>query len=265
MKVVIGLLLALLVTPALAQNDLRDAFQREHSFLVLQKENLIRQKSEGEKRHQSQLQALKKELIALDRKSLTLTSGNDALFQKIQELQQEKKSQLTRETSLLMTLKKAKQKLNEVEHALRFESAGKIEPELPANVSIAVLGEVIQSSVGLLTKSTLVEDFRAGYKSQSGDLVEGLVRRYGRGAAHVMNGAEIQVLGPDGKGQLQVVDVVQAGQGILPFYLFENLSQVAVVKKAATWTESVAGAVPVIFLLLMFGMVAGLFAAFVRE
>lgn len=265
MKLALWLLVTLSTTFASAQNDLRDAFQREHSFLILQKENLIRQKSEGEKRHQNQLQALKKELMALDKKSLALTSGNDAIFQKIQDLQQEKKSQLTRETSLLMTLKKAKQKLKEVEHALHFENAKKVEPELPETVNLAVLGDLIQSSVQLLQRSTQTEDFKAGYKTQSGQLTEGLVRRYGRGAAHVIDGSEIQVLGPDGKGLLQVVDVVQAGSSILPVYVFENLSQVAVVKKAATWTESIAGAVPAVFLLLMFAMVAGLFAVFVRE
>lgn len=245
--------------------DLRSAFQRENSFLASQKENLRRQRTEAETRHQAQAKSLQAEILNLEKKMIRLTSENESFFARIQEVNQEKKLQMTRDHSLALTLKKALKRLDENERALRFEAPTKLEPEMPEVLSFAAFAPVQAKALDLLERSSQKEDLQLGFRNEKGEMTEGLVRRFGRIAAHVLSGSGRQILGPDGKGQLQVLDEVQAGQTLVPAYVFESLNQAAQVRKPVTWLERAADFVPALFLLLMFALVAGLFAVFVRE
>lgn len=245
--------------------DLRSAFQRENSFLASQKENLRRQRTEAETRHQAQAKSLLAEIANLEKKVIRLTSENESSFARMQEINQEKKLQVTRDHSLALTLKKALKRLDENERALRFEAPVKLEPEMPEVLSFAAFAPVQAKALDLLARSSQKEDLQLGFRNEKGEMTEGLVRRFGRIAAHVLSGSGRQILGPDGKGQLQVLDEVQAGQTLVPAYVFESLTQAAQVRKPVTWLERAADFVPALFLLLMFALVAGLFAVFVRE
>jgi hypothetical protein len=245
--------------------SLTEAYQRENSFLAMQKDNLQRQGRTGLQRHEARLAELKAELIALERKALQLTAENDKKFQNLQDLQQRRKLEASRDMSLLTTLKKAKARNFEVEKSLRFETAVKAEVPEPAKVSVAEFTNIVNESLQLLQKSVETAEIQGAYLDAAGELREGKILRHGRGAAHLISDSKLSVLAPDGKGQLRVVETVQAQTNLLPIYIFESLNQLAVIKKAAGWTEIFADAVPAIFLLLMFFMVSGLFFVFVRE
>lgn len=264
------LVLAILLLPATVvaagEEDLVKAFQREYAALAAQKEALQRAARQSETDFSAKRGAAEREIKELERKLVRAVSANDALFEEVQTLEKERREQTNRDASTASTLKKALKSLAEQEKASRFESPERSEPVLPEPMSLAAFDDVRRRSMDLLRASASVSEARVAYRGKDGTLREGSVKRIGRIAAWVTDGSSLSVLGPDGEGHLQEVDRVTASKsGLWPVYLFEALSEKAVVKKPATVLDRVADLAPAVLLGLLFAMVGALFLVLARE
>lgn len=267
MKKTILVLIGLLAGPvAGAQVDLKEAFQREHGYLVSQREVLARQQREQETRHRRELQALMGEVMRSEKALVAATSANDELFAEIQELEKKLREQNTREGSLAATLKKARKVLLEGEAGLKFEAVAKA--EIPTDSATPEdFVRVHRDALDLLRRSSSIERARLAVRDQEGQLKEREILRIGRVGAQSTGPLVRQVLGPAGDGSLQElgIKVEAAASGLTPVYLFDRLLEKAVIKRPATWVDRAANAAPVVLLGALFAMVGGLFWALARE
>lgn len=257
--------------------DLEKTFQREYAFLLAQKEALQGQIRDQQKSHQAEMKKLLAEVKGLEGEVARRGVSNDVLFEDMQKLEKERRERAAREGSLLSTWKKAQKNLDEVEALLRFEAPEKREPVAPDNLNLAAFADLRRRSVEVLRASTQVSEQKGVYLSAEGRLIEGQLVRLGRVGAYGLNQGESHLLGPDGKGRLSVVepdpqkaslhwlDSTQASGRLLPVFLFESLTEKAVLKKPATWADRLADSIPILLLAALFAMVGGLFFVLARE
>lgn len=266
MKKFLVLVFSLAAFSAIAdESDLMKAFQREYSFLSAQKASLMRDQQTSQKVYQDRIRKLEAQVSALESEIVKAGAQNDLRFEELQELERKKKEQKNRDGSLQALFKRAQKTLNENFQGLNFQMAEKTEPVVPDLVQVADFSEVKDQALELLQQSASVSEIRGAYKNRQGDLMEGPILRFGRIAAHALEGSQNKVLGPDGEGLLVELDTMEAGRGPWAFYLFENLMDKAVVKKKASVFDRFADALPIVVMGLMFALVGALFLMFARE
>lgn len=253
------------VKGAIANDDLGKAFQREYAFLVAQKVSLLKDQSQSKAQHRQMVDRMEAEVKGLEKQLVQATTANDKLYEEVQRMEKDKRDHLASEGSLVSTLKRALKALYDVEQTLKLESPGKFEPVLPARVVFDDFREIKLRSMEALRSSAEISELRTAYKNKAGDLVEGPVVRFGRIAAHALEGKDRKVLGPNGEGLLVELESVNAQSSILPFYLFESLLDKSIVKKRATVLDRIADFMPLLILGLMMALVLSLFIMFARE
>lgn len=269
MKVTIFALAIFTLMPALAQTDLLQAFQREHTYLTSQREVLRRQIRQQEKDHQAEMKELTSKTLKAERELVFQTTKNDELFQTVQELEKKWREQNSRDGSLAVTHKKARQVLADIQSGLRFETAARATSstvlETPTAADIARLGT---EALELLDASTRVERSRLAVRDSGGELREKEVLRIGRVGAQALDGDRLEVLGPAGDGTLQEIGVgasLSSLGSLVPVYLFDRLNEKALVSRPASMVDRAASAAPAVLLGALFFLVAGLFWALARE
>lgn len=265
MRTLLMSLIVLLSTPALAQSDLKQAFQREHEYLVSQREVLKRQERDHESSHREGMKSLLSEVKKGEKNLVAATSANDELFAEIQDLEKRLREQNARDGSLEATAKKARKTLWEVENSLRFENARDAAP-LGGNTDEDFV-QMRKQALSLLNRSVAMEKTTLAVRDEAGELKEREVLRVGRIGALTSAASGAQVLGPTGDGSLQELGVAATlnAEGVSPIYLFDRLLEKAVVKKPATLVDRAANMAPALLLTVLFAMVAGLFWALARE
>ena len=263
------------VAASSAEQEIERAFQREYAYLAAQREALQRQRQKVESKTSADLAAAKRGVQELGARLARLQAENEALFASVQDAERIKREERNRVDQLAVAWRKARKAVEETRHSLRFEG-GKPEVELlpPENLAIGDLSRIGAEAIGLADSASRLVRFRGTYLDQDDRLVESTLFRLGRVAVFAETSAGVKLLGPDGKGALKVVegDKNEAARGLLenklsgnvPVYLFESLQDRLTVKKPGGLADKLADMVPLLFLGLLFMMVAFLFGQLAR-
>ncbi len=259
-----------------AEQEIERAFQREYAYLAAQREALTRQRQKVESRTSSDLASAKRSVQELNARLARLQAENETLFSEVQDAERIKREERNREDQLAVTWKRARKSIEETRQSLRFEG-GKPELDLLPPEKLVVGDVALLGGEGLAlaeTSSKLVR-FRGTYLDQDDRLVEAPLFRLGRVAVFAEGSNGVKLLGPNGKGALKVVesDKADAARGLLekkevsnvPVYLFESMQDRLTVKKPSGVMDRFADMVPLIFLGLLFLMVAFLFGQLARS
>jgi biopolymer transport protein ExbB len=248
-----------------AEDELMKAYQREYAFLLAQRDALTREQTQGAQQQKERIQRQENEVRILEKQLALQTAENDNLFTEIQEFEKKKKDQQARDNSLLSTYKKAAKFLNDMEMELQLSAGERIDPVIPQNVSVLDFRDIQMKGLNYLQKATSIENIRASYKTAQGELVEGPVLRFGRTAAHAVDGQSLKVLGPDGDGQFKELEQTSVSAAMLPFYLFESIFDKAIIKKQSSIWDRLADFMPLVILGFVMLLVGSLFVMFARE
>lgn len=263
------------VTASSPEQEIERAFQREYAYLAAQREALQRQRQKVESRTSADLAAAKRGVQELGAKLARLQAENEGLFSNVQDAERIKREERNREDQLAVAWRKARKAVEETRHSLQFEG-GKTEVELllPEKLAISDLSGIGAEAIGLVESASRLVRFKGTFLDQDDRLVESTLFRLGRVAVFAETSAGVKLLGPDGKGALKVVesDKNEAARGLIenkpagnvPVYLFESLQDRLTVKKPAGLADRLADLVPLLFLGMLFLMVAFLFGQLAR-
>jgi|GEM_PF-3700122 len=262
--------------PISAEQEIEKAFQREYAYLAAQREALARQRQKVESKTTADLATARRSVQELSAKLANLQAGNDSLFSEVQDAEKIKREERNREEQLQVVWRKARRTLEETRHSLRFES-GKLEaPEFiaPDRLELSEIARLGGEAIALAEGGSKLVRFRGSFLDGDGRLSEGTMFRLGRVAVFAETSAGVKLLGPDGKGSLRVIEDDKTGAaqnfldkkqvGNVPVYLFESLQDRLTVKKPSGVADRIADMIPLLFLGILFLMVAFLFAQLAR-
>lgn len=268
-KIFCGLLLVPLMllssVAADASEDLTTLFQREHAFLIGQKESARRAMADAKSNHSARVRKLEAELKALEREVAKTGVKNDELFESVQKMEKRRKDISSRENVLKALYKKAVRELDRVEAEMKFEGPSEREPSIPVDVDAANFKNVSERALHLLRSATEVQETRAHFRNKDGKLVEGPILRFGGIGAQAIEPNGRRVLGPSEDGVLVDVDEDASHGSLTGLYVFEQLKEAAVIKKSPGLIDQVASFTPGLLLLGLFSLVSGLFVVLLKE
>jgi len=246
------------------ESSLMQAFVRELAFLEKQKMSFNSSKPEFEKRHHQRKQELQNQVQKREVELVQWGAKNEILFNEIQAYEKQKKNLQNQEYSLLTVFKKATQQLNEVESSLQFERyQGK--NNFIDSIEFGDFDRIFKRAMVVLDQSSKIEEIQSQYIYED-RLTKGSVRRFGLVAAQaLMQKNEVGILGPNGEGQMKILEVVQDQISSFSVYLYENLVDGATYKRTETLADRFASGLPLAILVFVFAMVFGLFVMFARE
>lgn len=268
MSILLSLFLS--ISPAFANEELQQAYQKEYAFLVAQRESIQRQTQQMEETSAKNLRLMEAKLKEGERELAISQSTNEKNFEEIQTLERRRREELGRDAVLASLWKRADRQVKEATHSLNF-SPEKLEIDSlpPENLSLQDLGMLGKEALEVLKKSSMVEEFRGTYMNSNKKLVEGTIVRFGRVAAVALREGNATTLGPDGDGRLQEMEskdsaavmafLKSEAAGMVPLYLFQSMRERASIRKPGGPMEAVADLAPALFLALLFGMVGWLF------
>lgn len=243
-----------------AQSSLDEAYQREYMYLTSQRMALKRQSVKSRENFRRRIQRLRAQVEKLQTQVTQLSVQNDHMQEDWMELEKMRKQAKGRHSSLVNVLETAQARLKEVEGELALSP---LEKSQMTNMEPAVVEDfasVVKRSLDLLRRSSESQTIDGVYLSESQELERAPIRRTGRVAAFVEGQESRLILGPDGQGNLKVLERTTGAAN----YFFDDWSNSARIEKAATWLESLADLGPLLFLAVMLFLVAGLFVALVR-
>lgn len=245
--------------PSSAYNQ---AFEREYGYLIAQKEALTRQRRTMQGSIEARRMAAEREVSRMQRELTRLAADNDESHERLSDLEKRKREIQRQSLSLESTYGRATQGLLRFEKGLHFELAKeKAEARFPREIRLGELGPLFHRAAALLASSGGVETFNGVFLDDRGRLTEGQVTRLGRVAAFTQTGGQDRMLGPDGLGQLKVIEGSGDGGAV---FIFDDMTVPARLLRPAGLVERLADLGPLLFLGLMFLLVAGLFVALVR-
>ncbi len=248
-------------------DQLEEVFQREILFLNQEKESFQKIKKDGQSRHLNQLKALESQLSELEKELAQKTSSNEILFSEVQKLEKIKREMAQEAGSLPRTYKKALKVLQDSEAALNFsvpQTQFSLAPGAE-NVNTNMMKVVFERAFQVLAHSAQVDVIEGTYKTQSEELESGQIRRIGLVGAQLIRKNGVGVLGPAGKKGLKLLEFIENPGDLSPVYLYENVSEAAVYKRAATWVDRLTNLSPLILVIFVFVIVFALFFVFARE
>lgn len=251
----------LFVLFAQAENvDLEKSLQTEYSYLISQREALLRQKKLTEKKFDERIGVVKNRLDMAQRELAKMTINNDDGSEALAGLDKKRRDLNRGETSFEAIYRKSVKVLNEAERSLRFqERQEKAEVIAPTGPGVASLSPIFSRSKRLLEALASSERFSGYYLDEQNTLRRGEVTRLGQVAAFLSGQHGMTMLGPSGNGTLKALN-----RSTDSFYLFDNLYEAAQFKLPGTWVERLADSGPALFLLMMLGVVTGLFFVLVK-
>lgn len=251
----------LFVPFAQAENvDLEKSFQIEYSYLISQREALLRQKKMMEKKFDERIGLVKNRLDMAQKELAKMTVKNDDESEALAGLDKKRRDLNRGETSFEAIYRKSAKVLNEAERSLRFqERQEKAEVIAPAGPGVGSLSPIFSRSKKLLEALASSERFSGYYLDEQDTLRRGEVTRLGQVAAFLSGQHGMTMLGPSGNGTLKALN-----RSTDSFYVFDNLYEAAQFKLPGTWVERLADSGPALFLLMMLGVVAGLFFVLVK-
>lgn len=253
----------------LAEQELLSAYQREYAFLLAQKEALKRQKDSlsgifGKRKAEAEATVLE-----LEKRFSRDQLRNEALVEKVQSLEKARREEQGRSASLAAVWKKAKKTLDPT--ASTSELAP---PSTPRTQDIVTLG---LEGVRIAESASSWERSSGAFLDRSGNLVSGTIIRLGKVAAYGAHENHVSLLSPAGDGTtLREIEKASAGATqallsgsppsgtLLPMYLYETFGEKGLIQKPVRWVDRLADVVPALFLALLFGTVAWLFASLAR-
>lgn len=255
------LIFSLFVPFAQAESvDLEKSFQTEYSYLISQREALLRQKKLTEKKFEERIGLAKNQLERAQRELAKISVKNEDEAEALAGLDRKRRDLNRGETTFEATYRKSVKILNEVERSLRFQERQEKEDILvPAGPVVESLSPIFSRSKKLLEDLASSERFSGYYLDEKNTLRKGEVTRLGQVAVFLGGQHEMTMLGPIGNGTLKALN-----RSANSFFLFDNLYEAAQLKLPGTWVERLADLGPALFLLMMLGVVAGLFFVLVK-
>jgi hypothetical protein len=249
------------------QEEMQEAFEREYSFLTLQKESLLRQRDQWKKRQESRLERARLEVGELQRSVVSETHANDARFEEVDALEKRKRAMTAEGSSLEALYKRIGKVVADFEPGLALDSSAKALPATaPAELKLADFAGPLERAGSLITEASAHRRIHASYRDEQGELTEGPVLRLGRVAAYAEADGKRALLVPEGSGLLKAVSpgALTDGLRFSPVAWFENLSVSVQLKRRPSWADQFSGAMPVVLLGLVFLIVLWLFGAIAR-
>lgn len=261
MKILSLLALSVLTSVQAYSTELDHALQTEYSYLVSQREALKQQKKLMVENFDRQIERLKKEVAGLQKQVVQDAANNDDKFEALALAEKRYRALERREASLGATYKRAVKTLKESETNLAFDTLKeKVEGDVPENLSLAKLFPAYLKARELLTSMAQKESFSGYYLDEQNQMRPGELTRLGRVAAFLKDQDQVRMLGPNGEGALKVLPVTGEGK----IYLFDSLTEASRLQIPGSWVEKMADFGPVMFLLMMLAVVAGLFFVLVK-
>lgn len=210
----------LFVLFAQAENvDLEKSLQTEYSYLISQREALLRQKKLTEKKFDERIGVVKNRLDMAQRELAKMTINNDDGSEALAGLDKKRRDLNRGETSFEAIYRKSVKGLNEAERSLRFqERQEKAEVIAPTGPGVASLSSIFSRSKRLLEALASSERFSGYYLDEQNTLRRGEVTRLGQVAAFLSGQHGMTMLGPSGNGTLKALN-----RSTDSFYLFDNL------------------------------------------
>ncbi len=164
--------LFLLMGPLVSANpELQQAYQREFTFLVSQKEALVRQRKDLEANANQSTRELEAKLRSKERELAQLQSSNENVFDLVQSLEKRKREEQNLESALTNLWNRADREIKEKKHALTFQSE-KIEiqslpPKDLRENDVHLLGK---EALAILKQANTTEEFSGVYRNTDRNL-----------------------------------------------------------------------------------------------
>lgn len=247
--------------------ELLQNYQREYAFLAAQKQSLIDQTVRLKQNTKQKLKTAEASLATLEAQLAKLQANNDKQFEMIQAYERQRKEIEGRQGALASLWKRMKRGLQEQSMSIQLRSDAVIEEVPPEGVSIEQIAPLGQEALNLVEKSKSLEAITRTYMNKDNELAEGQVLRVGRVAAFLKhNGQVTNILAPTGDGMLKEIEPVEAKSSsqLMPIYIFESLKESLKLQKPSGWKEKLADFAPLLFLGVLFLMVAWLFLRLAR-
>lgn len=268
LQVVLLSILVLSSVNAIAQS-LDDAFSREMHLLRQVKESNQKLHVEFLNKQKRKVTLITNEVQALNKELALLTTQNEDLFGVVQRQESFRKEKQSKSSMNVDIYKKMQIFLIQAEQNLSFNSGNTLNSFLPnSEITMEGLKNWKDKAFFILIKANSIEDRVVSYRNKEGALVDGNVLSYGTIAAHSQYpDGRRGILVPNGEGMLSEVQIIQASQqsAILPIFFFDNINLKAKVVYKSGWMEKVADFTPVLFLVLLFSLVGGLFIALAKD
>jgi hypothetical protein len=250
------ILLFILSSSAFADINLDDAYKREKTYLMAQKDSLLKMKA-SLKSLQEQRKAKAKKDIQVKQKELS------SLMLKNQELHEEFKSieKSTKESSQMVgQLEKNALKISENLSHLRAKLG--LTSEQSTELDPVKRFEEILSDAFFLIKNVSSEDWRPhAFLDENDHLIQGEVLFQGLFSAWGKRGNKLFSLVPYNNEFLKVASIAVQGET----YLFSPNFERTGLKASKSWKESVADAIPGLVMIMIMIAVLGLFIMLARS
>ncbi|MCM2349786.1 MAG: hypothetical protein NDI69_07180 [Bacteriovoracaceae bacterium] len=249
------ILMMLLSFSAWADITLEDAYIRERSFLLAQKDGLLKMKN-------NMMTSLDKRKSKAEKDIALKQAELSRLMLKNQELHEDYKTleKMTKESSQMSgQLEKNDLKIQEKFQTIRSKLGISHAPSTESDV-IKKFEATLNDAFGLI-EALSTEKWRShAFLDENGHLIQGEVLFQGLFSARGKKGSEIFVLAPYNDEFLKVISSAEANEILLFSPDFERTG----LKVAKSWKESVADAIPGIVMAIIMMAVLGLFILLAR-
>ncbi len=258
---------------AAANEELLRAYQREYTFLVSQKEVLAQQEKRSRELVQEKVKRVKQDIQQQQKELARWTAENDQMVEELSLLERQKRDLQRTENVLSLSQRKGVKLYKKHQAELKFAETptGPKDGDSAVDVNVAHMSVLLDDLLATLRDSSQLTIQKAVFRDDTDTLVESSVYRLGRFAAIGETQSGLFVLAPSGDGWLKVIEqasgsMIDSLSGKLNnVYIFENLHEVAKIRKPATWVETTANLLPAAFLLAMMAVVLGLFILMAKE
>lgn len=256
------MIISLLFSYVFAQSlNLEQAFKNELTTLSSQQSFLSHSLLSSKKSYLLEKKKLENEILELEKNIAELSTKNEANSETIKLMSQGIKQTQQKKQSLLLAYKKAKVILDKTQSDLALSTIKVADEHQLMSIEVSQFHEIADVSLQLLKKATVIEPVIASYYSEDGELMSGVMMRYGRIAATIKD----SILAPSEMGLLQQVSTAKQSPNMINLIVFENLRSTPNLKKTARFWESIADQIPILVLSMLMLLVLGLFGLFARE
>lgn len=263
MKIILNTFIGLLLmaSPALAQIDFDQAVEKELVSLNAQKKGIETQAQKAISSHKTRMTKLEAEYLSLQAEVTNLEKQNQLKSKELTRLKEVSGSFLENEQKTMAAWQRLEKLLAEKE-AFYHLNLSPIRSEFGKGSKIeeSAKYELVQRMIALLQNSFETKKLLTSYLKDS-ELVEAEVQRFG-----LIGAVDSQSYAPIMPGENGKPSLLFSAKKLVPegFFVFENYSQKTAMAQA-TMLERFAFLLPAIFIGVLFLIVFGIFALFVRE
>ena len=246
--------------------NLESSVRQELSYLNLQFESLLNQKSKIKNRIQAANKENDLKLSKASQKIAQLQIEVDDLQNEVTILERNRKNTNDRSANLLDLYNNAQIEILKNQAEMNFKLWKPQQYQNQSEVNLKQFELIIENIQKILNHSSMSEAIKTQYFDETGKLLTGEVLRLGRVGAIVTEKDTSKILGPSPDGLLKVYKTTNdTNSKSINALLFQDINAKVNLRVQANLWDKFADYLPGLILFLIFSLVLGLFSFMAKE